>query len=823
MWRKAGVGVLAALLGVGGFGCAPKGEDELPPISRTYANPIALEDEWGEYGLGDPFIFKYNGYYYLYVSTRDTDEGIKVWRSPDLAKWTYEGLCAEEPLTKGAYAPEVRYWNGKFYMYTSPAGQGHYVLVADKPTGPFKAATDNFGRTIDGSTFVDDDGRWYFYYAGPSGIQAAPMEDPLTVAPDELPTGAYMGGWTEGPTVFKRDGKYFMTYTGNHVFSAGYRVDAAVSDSPLQGFQGFGNNPVLLRTEGPTVGLGHNSLVRGPDLDTDYMIYHNLEGPGVVGPLRHMNMDRIVWNGDRFYVAGPTAGPQPAPELPDFEDRFERSDLGSDWEKKGGDGEWTASPEEGLIARTKGSGELSMLLAKPKTEEDYTAEFHVRVAASEEAEAAAGAAFSYEDEDSYGVVLLDPGAGRVTAEVRRDGRTEESAEAALPANVDLSQLHELRMEKQGRTLRFYVDGMNVLRLELRSDLGAGRVGYAARNAEAGFGYAAFSGHVGGSGARTAYAPIPGAWQAVHSEDGGAAGGGGIGGDAANGYYAAGLKKGDSLSYRMNVGSDGEYSLRFRVKPGPEGAKFRLVDGKTALTPDIEVKPDPSGAAGEWLSAGADGVKLKAGPQRWKLEIVNGTMDFLSADVAKYATATAAKEEFEDRSSSGWTRYEGVWTVKEGQLRASSVQPAKILWGDYGWTDYEFEADLTVPEEGGRSGVLVRATNPANGMDQRQNRTDFVQGYYVYADAAGLHLAKLNYGTVPLADADYSLPKAGEWLHLKVRAAGDRITVYAGDADKPVLDYADRGDAPFLRGKVGFQAADTASRFDHASVAPASRD
>jgi len=199
------------------------------------------------------------------------------------------------------------------------------------------------------------------------------------------------------------------------------------------------------------------------------------------------------------------------------------------------------------------------------------------------------------------------------------------------------------------------------------------------------------------------------------------------------------------------------------------------------------------------------------------------MDFISADAAKYAPVTAAKEEFEDRSSSGWTRYEGVWTIKEGQLRASSVQPAKILWGDYGWTDYEFEADLTVPDEGGRTGVLVRATNPANGMDQRQNRNDFVQGYYVYADAAGLHLAKLNYGTVPLADAVYSLPKAGEWLHLKVRAAGDRITVYAGDADKPVLDYADRGDAPFLRGKVGFQAADTASRFDHASVAPASRD
>lgn len=814
--RKAGVGLLIALLGAGSFGCSPGGEDRPPPTARTYANPVSLPDEWGEYGLGDPYVFKYNGYYYLYVSTRDTDTGVKVWRSADLVRWDYEGLCTEEPVTTAAYAPEVRYWNGKFYMYTSPAGQGHYALVADRPTGPFKAATDNFGRTIDGTTFVDDDGKWYFYYAGPHGIQAAPMENPLTVEPEEVQTGASMGGWTEGPTVFKRGGKYYMTYTGNHVFSAGYRVDAAVSDSPLQGFQGFAGNPILLRTEGPTVGLGHNSVVRGPDLDSDYIIYHNLEGHGVVGPLRHMNMDRIVWNGDRFSVWGPTSGPQPAPELPAFEDRFERSAIGKDWTAKGG-AEWSVRPDEGLLANADGIGEMALLLAKPKTEEDYTAEYHMQVRSATGADSAAAAVFSYKDEDDCGIVRIDPRSGKIAAEIRRKGRLAEQAEASLPGDVDPAQLHELRLEKIGRTVRIYVDGMNVLALELRSALGPGRIGYAVRNAEARFGYVAFSGNVGGSGVRTAYAPLPGTWYAVHSEAGVADAD--VGGDASDGYYAAQLDSDDSPVYRVNVARDGAYSVRFRVRPGPDGAKFRLTNGKSPVTPVLEARPE--GSSGGWVTVGADGVKLKAGPQRWKLEIESGTMDFFSAEAAEYAPVAPAKDEFDSRNASGWTRYEGLWSVKEGQLRASSVQPAKILWGEYGWTDYAFEADLTVPEEGGRTGLLVRAANPANGMELNQNRTDFVQAYSVYADSQGIHLAKLDYNAVPLADAPYPLPKPGEWLHLKVRAVGNRISVYAGGADAPILEYVDRGGYPFLHGKVGLLSADAASKFDRVSVFPAS--
>ncbi|GJM71907.1 hypothetical protein HMSSN036_41230 [Paenibacillus macerans] len=258
----------------------------VPFTASAYQNPRTLPDEWEQYGLGDPYVLKYNGYYYLYVSTRDTDDGVKVWSSRDLVNWNYRGLAATDPITHGAYAPEVIYWNGTFYMYTSPAGNGHYVLSSTSPTGPFQVVTGNLGKSIDGHVFIDDDGSFSFYHAAPGRIDAAPMSSPTAIGASAS-TGVGMGGWTEGATVFKRNGKYYMTYTGNHVFSKGYRVDYAVSTSgPRSGYAADGLNPALISSEGPTVGLGHNTVVVGPDLDTHYMLYHNLEGPGIVGPLR---------------------------------------------------------------------------------------------------------------------------------------------------------------------------------------------------------------------------------------------------------------------------------------------------------------------------------------------------------------------------------------------------------------------------------------------------------------------------------------------------------------------------------------------------------
>ena len=190
-----------------------------------------LPAQWEEYGAGDPYIFRHDGTYYLYVSTRDHMRGIRAWKSRNLINWTpcrgeglEEGYVCNESITETAYAPEVFYFNGKFYMYTSPDGRGHYILTADSPEGPFIQATQNFGMSIDGSVFIDDDESMYFLNASGEGIEIRTMESLESIPGNATVLKNTKMGWTEGPMLIKRDGIYYLTYTGVHVISPGYKI-----------------------------------------------------------------------------------------------------------------------------------------------------------------------------------------------------------------------------------------------------------------------------------------------------------------------------------------------------------------------------------------------------------------------------------------------------------------------------------------------------------------------------------------------------------------------------------------------------------------------
>ncbi len=97
------------------------------------------------------------------------------------------------------FAPEVVYANGAFFMYTSPSGHGHFVLRSDSPTGPFVPISPNVGHAIDGNVLIDDDGRWYFYWAGDEGIWGCEMTSPTEFG-EPVFTGIHMNGWTEVPS-----------------------------------------------------------------------------------------------------------------------------------------------------------------------------------------------------------------------------------------------------------------------------------------------------------------------------------------------------------------------------------------------------------------------------------------------------------------------------------------------------------------------------------------------------------------------------------------------------------------------------------------------
>ncbi|MDR0832311.1 MAG: family 43 glycosylhydrolase, partial [Bacillales bacterium] len=258
-----------------------------------------IPGQWNGYGIGDPFVMRFNGTYYLYASTLDSENGIRAWHSADLINWSKvqaEGLpegyvvSLDDYTSRAAYAPEVYYYNGTFYLYTSPGGSGHYVYTATAPEGPFIRATDNFGLSIDGSVLIDDDEQMYFTRANSGDIRIHRMDDMLSVRSASLALdNTNLGGWTEGSYILKRDGYYYLTYTGNHVASDGYRVSYSYSQAnniyDRNAFTYGVDLPILLNTTDVDVkGVGHSSTVLGPDLDSHYIVYHNLNNSG--GPNR---------------------------------------------------------------------------------------------------------------------------------------------------------------------------------------------------------------------------------------------------------------------------------------------------------------------------------------------------------------------------------------------------------------------------------------------------------------------------------------------------------------------------------------------------------
>lgn len=270
----------------------------------TYENPLKKHGDFA-----DPYVLRFNGKYYLYCTNPD----VRCWSSTDLVNWTAEGATIGEDTFPDLvpFAPEVTYWNGNFYMYTSPSGYGHYVLQSKSPTGPFKKISENIGHNIDGSVFIDDNGKWYFYWAHEDGIMGCEMNSPTDFG-TPVNTGAYLHGWTEGPSIIKESGKYYMTYTGNHYLSDGYRVNVAVSDTPLGPYKDCPYNPILVHTVGKNIGLGHNSVTWAPDLNSKYIVYHNMN----LDLTRDLNIDAINMVNGKVEVAGPTRSVHPAPRKP---------------------------------------------------------------------------------------------------------------------------------------------------------------------------------------------------------------------------------------------------------------------------------------------------------------------------------------------------------------------------------------------------------------------------------------------------------------------------------------------------------------------------
>ncbi len=231
-------------------------------MSARFTNPIARDGDFA-----DPFVLRFNGRYYLYATNAD----LRCWSSSDLVSWKLEG-----PTIAGFVVSRTRAVRARgrvlewvvlpLHLAVRHRAPGAAQLVADRAVRARRRATSSTTSTATSSSTTT--ARWYFYWAGDEGIWGCEMPTPTTFGEPVL-TGAQMNGWTEGPFVMKRDGKYHMTLTGNHYLNPAYRINAAVSDHPLHGYVDDPLNPVLINVDGAGIGLRAQQQRRraGPGLD----------------------------------------------------------------------------------------------------------------------------------------------------------------------------------------------------------------------------------------------------------------------------------------------------------------------------------------------------------------------------------------------------------------------------------------------------------------------------------------------------------------------------------------------------------------------------
>lgn len=743
-------------------------------------NPIVSiqKDTWYDYGTGDPFVMRWNGEYYLYMSTRDNETGVKCFTSRDLVNWSYCGLCCTEDITKGAYAPEVYYYNGSFYMYTSPAGHGHYVLKSESPTGPFVKASENLGLSIDGSVFMAEDGKWYFYHAGGSSIEVNRMTSPVSIEPFNSAINARMGGWTEGPMVIQENGRYFITYTGNHVLSKGYRINYSVGSSPVN-FQPSEENPILIHTTGDIAGIGHSSTVKGPDLDSFYIVYHTLAGRAREGmPKREMNIDRIAFNGDRMDILGPTNTPQQLPDMP----------LVAEWFD-----EWLH-----LSADTRHllEGELGA---------DFTAEFNLALGS---AEGSAGGLFLFQDEENYGSFRLSAGSQEVAVTVMESG-TERTCSFPLIQSFDeptaLDVMQTFQIERSGDNISLYFQDRLIGTFPCT--ISQGHLGYFTEGGDGWFGFLGGSPYSGGNSIKAYSKPIPGTVQGVHyvsASDNvqaieGSSGTEDIRGDGGSwADYCVNIDRTDTFDFAVSYASE-------------SGGTVRLYLDGAVITEGLELHP--TGGGKTLHVAQKYGLQLSEGEHTLRLEWEGPvTISELSLSCHEDVTPfTASFDEFPENMLAAdgqtWRIQDGVLTLTHGD------QPVgKQVYGSEAWRDYEVSVDVTVTEGSMDAGVIFRVSNPATGGagDDPMLGTYFFQGYYAGITERSLVLYKVNYGREELAQVPMEF-EPGRTYRVAVKAQGCDLTILVDG--EVCMEYTDN-ERPFLCGAVGVRGLLCSCRFDN---------
>lgn len=776
MNKKAIIAAAAMITVLPFTSCAEKRAEEIayiPPEVERYENHIEIDGQWGangstgengQYGIGDPFVMRYNGKYYLYPSTSDPCDGIKVFESDDLIHWKDKGFAVaeSEKTTHGAYAPEVIYYNGYFYLCQSRAGKGHYIYRSESPTEGFELISStngigkddidygNLGMGIDGSFYVSDDGKLYLLHTStPSGLKFNEITDPENITVGTIgKTGnlneSNLSGWIEGPGVFRRGNFSYLTFTGNHVLSKGYRVGYSYAENlmTLSSFIQPTDNVTIIDTDEGHYGLGHSSNTVGPDLDSLYTAYHNLVGRG---PARRYNVDRYFASGSVLTANGVTHRPVAMPKAADF------SGYAEELEQIGG------------------------IYQIGESEGYFTAEFNF-VPTSGQALVFGDSRIFFEN----GVMRLVSG-----------NKTMGEAQFSLPDG----KLACVRVENGNGEGYVYVNGMRKITYEAQKTTGS--VGYIKKE---GVGFTALSNDVFGTSDFEAFKNFPTKFPAtsyLKGENRGfsiknakqKSGGVRVGekestvrvGDA----YAVMLFQGDWVKYAADIPHDGNYSIAAEFSKASAGAQIKVtIDGKSC-TETIPITEEDT------FRVYLGDIQVEKGVRAMKVEVVSGT-----AQVVLFEVNESTEED--SVSLNGYKVLNGNTVETENGLTVSGPNGV-IVFNNTNTVDFEAEITFSCTAAIDTNfGFMLRSSHYSYYNFQPVQSW---RGYYLQLGMSLISLKRYDYGeagTLAVERAGKVNLANGESHTAVIRAKGHRLSI---ELDHTVKLSAEDSCA-FFAGKLG---------------------
>lgn len=245
----------------------------------------------------------------------------------------------------------------------------------------------------------------------------------------------------------------------------------------------------------------------------------------------------------------------------------------------------------------------------------------------------------------------------------------------------------------------------------------------------------------------------------------------------------------------------EVSPSSSAAPSPEVSQSSSADPSPEVSPTPSVDTTPNASPSELPDASsAEGPSPSA-----NLQQVTNAESSTSVQTETAVSLLNLEDTFDTQQ---WTTYGGTWTYSDGKLNVDAGAGYKTILNNKTFSNFTYEADVSVGSTSGDSGIIFRVSNPTTGMDS-------YNGYYAGIDSRfnRLVLGKANGWWTQIGS--YSTPiNVGSTYHIKVVADGSNINVYLADMSAPKISVVD---STYSAGSIGVRTYYNIASFDNIEV------